>query len=331
MHYPPPSCPQGTAAQIQTLTPLDVQGVRRAYGVPNLYFADMNNDNRADAIAVTESGAWVALSTGSAFGTVQQWATGAASGMLGTHFRDLNNDGRADLILVDPTGISVRRNTSPGSFDAAVDWSEGPFYGARGTFFADLTNDRRAEAIVVNDYGPVSVRRSTGATPFEDVVTWTTATEVGSYGTFFADVTADRRADLLRVDGPNVWVRKSNGSTFGAATAWLATSFSMTACTRGVYFADVSNDLRADFICVTETGITVAKAKNTNDGFNAPASFLSSAFFGNRGTHFADVTGDGRADAIKVDDSGVTVRRAQTTNLSFGAAESWSGPYYGQD
>ena len=78
--------------------------------MPNVYFGDMNNDGRADAVAVVNEGAYVALSSGSAFGAGQLWGSGAAFGLLGTHLRHVTNDGRADLILVEPFSISVRIN-----------------------------------------------------------------------------------------------------------------------------------------------------------------------------------------------------------------------------
>jgi hypothetical protein len=269
------------------------------FGNRDTYFADVNNDRRADAIMVDHHGVWVRLSTGSRFDWRDRWISGAYFGTRGTFFADVTGDGAADAIVVNDGGVTVRRSTGD-SFAPSQTWISGAYYGSRGIFFADVTGDGRADAIAVNDYG-VTVRRAlyhpvVGAGWFDKNETWIGGAYYGTRGTFFADVTGDGRADAIAVNNWGVTVRRAK--LVQTSVGWLPV-----------------------------------------DGFGSNETWTSGAYYGNRGTFFADVTGDGRADAIVVTDYGVTVRSANhlcqytplpTSGACFRPNQAWTqGPYYG--
>ncbi|VUX54839.1 protein of unknown function [uncultured Woeseiaceae bacterium] len=67
------------------------------------YFADVNGDNRADAIVVNNDGVFVALSNGRTFGGATKWTSGGYYSLkneLLSYFADINGDNRADAIVV---------------------------------------------------------------------------------------------------------------------------------------------------------------------------------------------------------------------------------------
>jgi hypothetical protein len=78
-------------------------------GEAEVYFADVDGDGRADAIAVTKAGIWVKRSTGSAFSNSEDWTGGQPFfGELATFFADVNGDSAADAIPVNSTEVLVR-------------------------------------------------------------------------------------------------------------------------------------------------------------------------------------------------------------------------------
>jgi hypothetical protein len=95
---------------------------------------------------------------------------------------------------------------------------------------------------------------------------------------------------------------------------------------RGIFFADVTGDGRADAIVVNEDTVTVRRS--TGSGFGPNEDWTQGPYYGSRGIFFADVTGDGRADAIVLNGGGITARRS--TGAGFAPNEEWpQGPYNG--
>jgi hypothetical protein len=137
------------------------------------------------------------------------------------------------------------------------------------------------------------------------------------------------RGNVLQVDGgqtrqmvdfPEDWVR---GIGFDASENWTG---GPSYGSRGIRFADVTGDGRADAIFVNSTTVTVGRS--TGSVFRPSEGWTGGPYFGSRGTFFADVTGDGLADAIVVNDDTVTVRRS--TGSGFGPGGDWTGgPYFG--
>ncbi|MGA4544987.1 FG-GAP-like repeat-containing protein [Uniformispora flossi] len=123
-----------------------------------LKFADLNNDGKADLIALNEDGS---IDVGINFGDGWSNYHGVSSGW-GTYkgrlnFADLNDDGKADLIALNADGsLTVGINFGDG-------WSN--YHGVSsgwGTYedrldFADLDGDGKADLIALNEDGSISV------------------------------------------------------------------------------------------------------------------------------------------------------------------------------
>ena len=74
------------------------------------FFADVNGDGMADAIAVSPGGIQVLLSTGTSFApgpSGVDWTTVPFYGAVATFFADVNGDKRADAIAVDNGSVLV--------------------------------------------------------------------------------------------------------------------------------------------------------------------------------------------------------------------------------
>jgi hypothetical protein len=178
------------------------------------FFADVNGDGMADAIAVTNGTVVVRRSWGGGFGGDEDWTGGPFWGSWNTAFADVNSDGMADAIAVNDDRIWVRR--SNGSwFDGNEPWTDEPFVAIRNVkftmygndFFADVTGDGRADAIGVFA-NKIQVRRSVGDW-FESPQDWTPDPFFGNRETWFTDVTGDGKADSIAVNGNGIFVRRS--------------------------------------------------------------------------------------------------------------------------
>jgi hypothetical protein len=85
------------------------------YGDWWTFFADVDGDGKADAIAVDDAGhVWVRRSDGCKFGPIELWISdsfgGVGHGNLAMAFADVDGDGTADAILLTESGIKVRRS-----------------------------------------------------------------------------------------------------------------------------------------------------------------------------------------------------------------------------
>jgi hypothetical protein len=306
------------------------------YGNVGTYFADVNGDGRADAIAVNKdeavavrlSIAATATSGPSFARTHTYWTDVPYYGNLGTYFADVNGDGRADAIAVNENQrLAVRLSNGSSFASTHTYWTDVPYYGNVGTYFADVNGDGMADAIAVNKQGGVAVRMSNGSSFASPHKYWTDVPYYGSVGTYFADVTGDGKADAIAVNDDSiapagVWVRPSDGSRFvGLPTVpnqpWTSVRYYGS---RGTYFADVTGDGKADAIAVNDDSIAPAAVwVRPSDGSRFVGlpdvpnqAWTEGAYFGvylgRSGTYFADVTGDGKADAIAVNDDAITVR-----------------------
>jgi hypothetical protein len=189
---------------------------------------------------------------------------------------------------------------------SATNWTGGGFWGWKGTHFVDVNGDKKADLVVVDDAG-LGVRVSNGST-FGSFNYWTGGIFWGERGTYFADVNGDGKADAIAINNNgNVYVKKSNGTSFGATTLWLIGVPNDREPKNYLYDVtglDSDGKKRADLIAVNSDGLVVCKAKQTG-GFAACTNWTGNEFFaGNRGTYFADYDGDGRVDAIALQTTG---------------------------
>ena len=130
------------------------------FGELGTYFADVDGDNRADAIVVNRDLITVRRSNGFGFNGNESWTTEPFYGELEIYFADVDGDHRADAIVVNRDLITVRRSNGNG-FSGNESWTTEPFHSELGTYFADLDGDHKADAIVVNR-DLITVRRSNG-------------------------------------------------------------------------------------------------------------------------------------------------------------------------
>ncbi|MGE5322567.1 MAG: FG-GAP repeat domain-containing protein [Actinomycetota bacterium] len=226
-------------------------------GRQNIFFADVDGDGRADAIAANKNEIAVRLSDGTQFLAHSLWIQGPFFGSLGGHannyFADVTGDGKADAIVVNPSGITVRPSDGTRFLPNEL-WTREPYYGGLGTFFADVTGDGKADAIVVNRSG-ITVRRSDGRRFLPNEL-WTRDPYFGDVGdsVYFADVNGDGKADAIVVNTTGITVRLSDGSRFLPPQIWVRHPYYGAIATD---FVDVDGDGKADAVAVNRNGIFV--------------------------------------------------------------------------
>ena len=326
--------PEGSATGTSFGSPEDWTG-GPFWGWYGTMFADVDGDQKADALVVNTNGVTVRRSTGSGFSANETWSTipwqtsnppptAPPFASRGTFFADVTGEGRADCIRLFDDRIEVLRSTGS-AFSSTIEiWSSVGFYGTRGTFFADVTLDGRADAIAVNDNG-VTVRRATEAGAFSGNESWTTGAYYGTRGTFFADVTQDGRADAIAVNDNGVAVRRATeAGVFSANESWTTGAYYGTLRT---LFADVTGDSKADAVVINASpgnvgagdGVIVRASSGTS--FDGNETWVGPRPSDGSGWYFADVTGDGRPDGISVDAAAVSVR--PSVNSNFGDKQNW--------
>jgi hypothetical protein len=249
--------------------------------------ADVNGDGRADIVGFASDGVYVALSTGTSFGSPSRWSSGfgAGSGWLNNTdyprmLVDVNGDGLADVVGFASNAVTVALSTGA-SFAAPAAWSTSFVYTA-----------------------------GWGAP----------RTHWDIYPRRFADVNGDGKADLVGFASDGVYVALSTGLSFQAPTRWVA-EYGPGAggwSSNNIYprqLADVNGDGLADIVGFASTGAFVALSKG--DSFTWPqnmfASYGTSAGWSNNDTYpriLADVNGDGKADIVGFASPGVQVATA---------------------
>lgn len=298
----------------------DIANVRAVYGcsaATGTFFADVNGDKRADAIAVNAEGTYVMLSDGTKFTSWNRWSS-AFVGTRETLFADVNGDGRADAIAVNNKAVYVM--TSDGThFVNWAQWTNAPFYGARKTVAADVNGDGRADLVAINNNG-VFVMTSDG-TQFTHWAQWTTGPFYGTRSTYVVDVNGDGKADLTAVGTEGIRVALSDGSHFVDKGIWLTKFFGSVDTT----FADVDGDGRADAVAINHDRINVALSGGSSFGRVTP--WTSAPFTGTLATAMADVSGDRKSDTIAVNNKGNFVMKS--TGSSFVWSGEWSAPFHG--
>ena len=206
--------------------------------VGNTFFADVDGDGKADAIAVNDTGVTVRRSDSTKFLANETWATGLVprsyhiNGVShpNIYFVDVNHDQAADAVTVDDNGVWVQlADKVHHTFGAATNWTAGAFYGTNGMFFADVTGDGSADAIAVNrnllnGNAVITVRPSNNAS-FTAAQNWPAARY---FPTAFADITGDGAADeIMNLGSSGLWIGPSTAGSFNffKNPAWSAPAF----------------------------------------------------------------------------------------------------------
>jgi hypothetical protein len=168
-------------------------------GTVGTYFADVDGDGKADAIAVDGAAIRVRKSTGSGFGAEGPSTTHfTGAGEKGVFFADVTGDRKADAIKVSLSGIQVIRSMA-GAFDGTAEtWSSTGFYGNRATFFTDVTGDGTADAVAVDTDG-ITMRRSGRWYFGTNVEALSTAETASGVAPLMGDMTGDQRSEFVEV------------------------------------------------------------------------------------------------------------------------------------
>ncbi|KAK5134073.1 hypothetical protein LTR08_006963 [Meristemomyces frigidus] len=235
---------------------------------PNILFADINGDGRADYLVNSANGGldlW--LNTGAVDSADITWIhyPDMASGFGNPNIAlaDLNGDGRADYLMWDADGdLSVYLNVRT-NVEGRPTWvSQGGSKSvASGTAppgnirMADLNDDGKADYVIVNDTtGAIEVYLNSGeGDGIDDYV----AVDHLGHGmdASFADIDGDGRADYIWLDkdgsatvyinevfiNPQNWVPANNGKPIASGVG---------ASRSEVRFADINGDGRADYVWI---------------------------------------------------------------------------------
>ena len=235
------------------------------WGWRGTYFADVDGDKRADAIAVDSRGVAVMRSTGTKFENMKFW-DGPYWGEQGTYFADVSGDGRADAIVVNNDQRVFVAVSDGQKFVRDKYWlMKAPNDREHKNYFADVTGadsdgKRRADLIAINQTGLKVCPALIGGT-FGACTNWTKTASWGERGTFFADFNGDGRDDAIVIRGPNgtyanVNVRYSDGVSFGSEGGQLSWPLGQ----RGLHFANVDSNPALEAIAIEEDGIWVSRA-----------------------------------------------------------------------
>lgn len=264
-----------------------------------VYFADVDGDGRADAIAVNETGITVRRSDGRQFRQNEDWTR---EGYMGTdqrgqpniYFADVTGEHRASAIVVNPDGITVRHSNGQ-RFTENEKWTDGAYYGERGTYFADVDGDGKADAIVVNRDG-ITVRRSDGRRFLPNEMWLNDSVYRKNRGAhfYFADVDGDGKADAILVSGSGTTVYLSNGRQFGPGRTWIRGAFLGT---MGIFFADVTGQGKADAIVVNSDAVTVRRSNGRR--FMPNEQWTEGAYYGDFGPTCTSGRWEGRYEYRK--------------------------------
>lgn len=213
-----------TAGTFSTAQSLTVSGDPRA-----IVLGDFSGSGRTDMAVATASNTVALMLQNASPGTFSAGAVLAVgSSPVALRAADLGGTGRLDLITANyrggiGNGMSVLRQTAPGTFATAVAYDTGDYY-ATGLGVGDLNGDGRPDVAVAcagvpGDPGSVALLTNLASTPgtFDAPINYRGAW--GPMGVAIGDLNADGRMDVVVADGvPYVRFQQTDGS-FGVRTS----------------------------------------------------------------------------------------------------------------
>ncbi|KAM5350927.1 hypothetical protein ACJ41O_003650 [Fusarium nematophilum] len=304
-------------------------GVKR----PMVRVADVDNDGRADLIALSTSGVtrvWKNTDDGRSFTLLDsRWATGLKD-IDKVQFEDMDGDGFADYVITYNTGaMKWARNTGNNGNDPSQrNWDSEQVIAPKKSampsaraLIRDLDGDKKSDYLIVYKGGTVKVLKNTGtldgtAASWEDLGTMTTGfTGVTGDMIRFADMDGDGLVDFLAVE-PDGRIRMWRKRSTGVSAASTGTVF----C-----FADLTGSRAADLISVDTKGKVqawlnkgVGKWESIGDVTPAIPGSLSGARI-----EFADVNGDGLDDYLIIYNGGAVRAYLNNGNIPDGEKGSF--------
>jgi len=225
---------------------------------------DVNGDGKADIVGFGSAGAYVSLSTGSAFGTSTRWIAtfGYSAGGWTSQDKyprmlaDVNGDGRDDIVGFASAGVYVSLSTGNG-FASPTRWLNSYGVSAGGwtsqdrypRMLADMNGDGKDDVVGFSSARPL-VALSTGS-GFSTPLPWTNGfgasssawASQGRNPRCAADVNGDGRADIVGFgnDGTHVSLTNS-GLTVGSRPQVVATAAFEESSSTEEIIPDMSQD-----------------------------------------------------------------------------------------
>ncbi|KAK4209008.1 hypothetical protein QBC37DRAFT_475737 [Rhypophila decipiens] len=300
-------------------------------------FADVDNDGKADLIALYSDGAakvWKNVDGGATYKSLDsKWATGLGESREKVHFQDIDGDGYADYVIIYDNGaVKWARNTgNNGQDDNEWNWEEaveiapGPAgMPANRAHLYDLDRDGMADYVIVYDGGAVKALRNTGHLngdgPWPGYRNWDDLGIIapgvkGVTGEMirFADMDGDGLADLVAI------------AEDGSMRMWKNLGLIGTSKGSSIRFARLNKDKKVDIVSVDRQGrarawLNEGLGKWKDIGEIAPGlnEDLTAAEI-----QFADVNGDGLDDFLVVHGSGAVKAYLNNGNLPDKTKRIW--------
>jgi hypothetical protein len=148
------------------------------YGSRATLAGDVRGIGWADLVAVSDNNTFVLPSSGTGFGQVQGWSSGAFYGIRATLLGDVNNDRKLDLVAVNNDSVWVMLSNGTAFVPQTTPWlttSSPPPYGTRATLVGNEAVARWADLVAVTD-GNIDVMtsdvRPDGTGYFDPPVLW---------------------------------------------------------------------------------------------------------------------------------------------------------------
>jgi len=244
---------------------------------------DVNGDGKADLIGFGYTGVWVALSTGSGFGSMSMWTSEFNYSIQGWRIEqhprmvgDVNGDGKDDLIGFGNNGVWVTLSTGSG-FGTIRMWTSDFNYLIQGwrveqhpRMVGDVNGDGKDDLIGFG-YTGVWVGLSNG-TSIAPISMWTSdfnysnqSWRVEQHPRLVGDVSGEGRADLVGYGYYGVWMGLSNGTSIAPISMvtddynYMLQGWRVEQHPR--LLGDVNGDGKDDLVGFGDYGVWVALAK----------------------------------------------------------------------